>query len=82
MKKLLGILILGLLFCVNVLAETKDRDLKLNQLFEQLKKSNNISLAFEIEMKSCNIWSTHPTHDKLTRSLVKGSSLMSKGEAI
>ena len=80
MKKLLGILVLGLLFCGNVLAETKDRDLRLNQLFEQLKKSNNTSLAFEIEMKIWNIWSTHPTHDNLTQSLVKGSGLMSEGE--
>ena len=80
MKKLLGILVLGLLFCGNVLAETKDRDLRLNQLFEQLKKSNNTSLAFEIEMKIWNIWSTHPTHDNLTQSLAKGSGLMSEGE--
>ena len=82
MKKLSLYVFLVLMFCGNVLAESKDRDIRLNQLFEQLKKSNNVSLAFEIEMKIWNIWSTHPTHDKLTRSLVKGSSLMSKGEAI
>ena len=80
MKKLLGILVLGLLFCGNVLAESKDRNIRLNQLFEQLKKSNNASLAFEIEMKIWNIWSTHSTHDNLTQSLAKGSSLMSRGE--
>ena len=80
MKKFLGILVLGLLFCGNVLAESKNRDIRLNQLFEQLKKSNNASLAFEIEMKIWNIWSTHPTHDSLTQSLAKGSGLMSKGE--
>ena len=68
------------MFCGNVLAESKERDLRLNQLFEQLKKSNNTSLAFEIEMKIWNIWSTHPTHDSLTQSLAKGSGLMSKGE--
>ena len=68
------------MFCGNVLAESKDRDIRLNQLFEQLKKSNNASLAFEIEMKIWNIWSTHPTHDSLTQSLAKGSGLMSKGE--
>ena len=71
---------LVLMFCGNVLAESKDRDIRLNQLFEQLKKSNNASLAFEIEMKIWNIWSTHPTHDSLTQSLAKGSGLMSKGE--
>ena len=71
---------LVLIFCGNVLAESKDRDIRLNQLFEQLKKSNNASLAFEIEMKIWNIWSMHPTHDNLTQSLAKGSDLMSKGE--
>ena len=80
MKKLSLYVFLVLMFCGNVLAESKDRDIRLNQLFEQLKKSNNGSLAFEIEMKIWNIWSTHPTHDSLTQSLAKGSGLMSKGE--
>ena len=78
MKKLLGILVL--LLCGNVAAYSNDRDDSLNQLFEQLKKSNNTSLAFEVEMKIWNIWSTHPTHDNLTQSLAKGSGLMSEGE--
>ena len=80
MKKLSLYVFLVLIFCGNVLAESKDRDIRLNQLFEQLKKSNNASLAFEIERKIWNIWSTHPTHDSLTQSLAKGSGLISKGE--
>ena len=68
------------MFCGNVFAESKDRDVRLNQLFEQLKKTNNDSMAFEIEMKIWNIWSTHPTKEKLTKSLANGSDLMSKGE--
>ena len=80
MKKLFLYVFLVLIFCGNVLAESKDRDIRLNQLFELLKKSNNASLAFEIEMKIWNIWSTHPTHDSLTQSLAKGSGLISKGE--
>ena len=80
MKKLSLYVFLVLLFCGNTIADSKDRDDKLNQLFEQLKKSNNASLAFEIEMKIWNIWSTHPTHDNLTQSLAKGSGLMSEGE--
>ena len=71
---------LVLIFYGNVFAESKDRNIKLSQLFEQLKKSNNTSIAFEIEMKIWNIWTTHPTHDNLTQSLAKGSDLMSKGE--
>ena len=80
MKKLSLYAFLVLMFCGNVLAESKDRDIRLNQLFVQLKKSNNASSAFEIEMKIWNIWSTHPTHDSLTQSLAKGSGLISKGE--
>ena len=71
---------LVLLFCGNTVADSKDRNTKLNQLFEQLKKSNNASIALEIEMKIWNIWSTHPIQKKLTQSLAKGSDLMTKGE--
>ena len=80
MKKLSLYVFLVLIFYGNIFAESKDRDTKLSQLFEQLKKSNNTSIAFEIEMKIWNIWTTHPTHDNLTQSLAKGSDLMSKGE--
>ena len=61
-----------------MIADSKDRDIKLNQLFEQLKKRDNASVAFEIEMKIWNIWSTHPTQDKFTQLLANGSDLMSK----
>ena len=80
MKKLFSYVFLALMFCGNVFAESKDRDVRLNQLFEQLKKTNNDSMAFEIEMKIWNIWSTHPTRSNLTQSLAKGSDLMSRGE--
>ena len=80
MKKLSLYVLLILLFYGNAIAQSKDRDFKLNQLFNQLKKSNNVSIALEIEMKIWNIWSTHPTQEKLTQSLAKGSNLMSKGE--
>ena len=80
MKKIFFYTILVFLLCGNVIADSQDRDINLNQLFDQLKKSSNASLAFEIEMKIWNIWSTHPTQEKLTKSLAKGSDLMSKGE--
>ena len=70
------------MFCGNTIAEFNDRDIKLNQLFDQLKKSNNVSKALEIEIKIWNIWSTHPTQEKLTYSLAKGSNLMSKGKLV
>ena len=80
MKKLSLYVFLILLFCGDLIADFKNGDVKLNQLFEQLKKSSNVSVALEIEMKIWNIWSTHPTQEKLTQSLAKGSDLMSKGK--
>ena len=68
------------LFWGNAIADTKDREINLDQLFEQLKKSSNTSVAFEIEMKIWNIWSTHPTQKELTQSLANGSNLMSQGK--
>ena len=80
MKKLSLYVFLVFIFCGNVFAESKTRDVRLSQLFEQLKKANNASIAFEIEMKIWNIWSTHPIHNNLTQLLSKGSGLISKGE--
>ena len=79
MKKLSLYVFLVLIFYGNVFAESKDRNIKLSQLFEQLKKNNNTSIVFETEMRIWNIWTTHPTHDNLTQSLAKGSDLMFKG---
>ena len=80
MKKLSLYVFLVLMFCVNAIAVTKDRDAKLNQLFELLQKNNNAYTAFYIEMEIWSIWSVHPTQDQLTQSLAKGSALMSSGE--
>ena len=80
MKKLSLYLFLVLLFCGNVIANSEDKNIKLNQLFKELKKSNNSFIAFEIEMKIWDIWSTHPTQKELTESLANGSNLMSRGE--
>ena len=80
MKKLSLYVFLILMLCGNILADSKDKDVELNQLFEQLKKSDDISIALEIEMKIWSIWSKHPTQEKLTQSLAKGSELMVEGE--
>ena len=80
MKKLSLYVFLVLMLCGNIIADSKDRDIKLDQLFEQLKKSDDISIALEIEMKIWSIWSKHPTQEKLTQSLSKGSELMAEGE--
>ena len=84
MKKLSLYIFLVLLFCGNAIAGSKDRDIKLNQLFEQLRKSNNASVAFEIENKIWKIWSIHPSDDRrgyrLTELLAQGSLLMARKE--
>ena len=79
MKKISLYVFMVLLFCGNAITDTNERDVKLDHLFEQLKKINNASIALEIEMKIWNIWSTHPTQEKLTKSLAKGSDLISEG---
>ena len=76
MKKILSILILSLLFFSNVNSE--ERDLELNKLFNQLKNNSNASMAFEVEMKIWNIWSTHPSQENLTQLLADGSNLMTQ----
>ena len=76
MKKLLGILVLGLLFFSNTNSE--ERELELNKLFNQLKNNSDASMAFEVEMKIWNIWSTHPSQENLTQLLANGSNLMTQ----
>ena len=76
MKKLLGILVLGLLFFSS--ANSDERELELNKLFNQLKNNSDASMAFEVEMKIWNIWSTHPSQENLTQLLANGSNLMTQ----
>ena len=79
MKKLLGILVLGLLWCNTGFAE--ERESELNNLFKQLKNSETTK-AIEIENKIWNIWSIHPSNDRrgyrLTELLAQGTFLMAK----
>ena len=62
------------------LAKSEDRDNQLNRLFNELK-INNLALVYGTEQKIWEIWSTHPTDEKLTLELLKGSNLM-QGETI
>ena len=81
MKKLITILVLGLLFFSNVNAE--ERESELNNLFKQLKNSE-ATKAIEIENKIWKIWSIHPSNDRrgyrLTELLAQGSFLIVKKE--
>ena len=82
MKKLLGILVLGLLFFSNVNAA--DRKSELDKLFIQLKETKNLSSAQAIEKEIQEIWSIHPSDDRrgfrLTELLFQGTRLMNGGE--
>ena len=81
MKKLLGIVVLGLLVFSNANAE--ERENELNNLFKQLKNSGATE-AIEIENQIWKIWSIHPSSDRrgyrLTELLAQGSFLMANKE--
>ena len=81
MKKFAKIIILSLVIFSNVSAESNDSEL--NNLFKQLKKSENVK-AIEIENKIWKIWMTHPSDDRrgyrLTELLAQGSFLINQRE--
>ena len=79
MRLLKYLLILFVLINSN-LAKSEDRDNQLNRLFNELK-INNLALVYGTEQKIWEIWSTHPTDEKLTQELLKGSNLM-QGDTI
>ena len=82
MRKILGTLVLGLLFYGNAIAE--ERDIKLDKLFTQLKNTKDLSSAQVIENEIWDIWSIHPSDDRrgfrLTELLTQGIQLMNMGE--
>ncbi len=57
------------------LSKADDRDSQLNQLFNELKIIKN-DLAYNIEQKIWDIWSTHPTDENLTLRLAEGSNYL------
>ena len=73
MKKI--ILFIITLFFLTISSKANDRDDQLNRLFNELK-INNLALVYGTEQKIWKIWSTHPTDDKLTLELSKGTDLM------
>ena len=66
-----------LLFCLIFLFSltssfANDRDVRLNQLFNELKV-NKAKVASIVEQEIWSLWSTHPTDEKLTARLEEGS---------
>ena len=52
-----------------------ERDVRLNQLFNELKV-NKSKVASEVEQEIWKIWSTHPSDAKLTARLEEGSQFV------
>ena len=73
MKKFLFLFLFIIITINSTMAD--ERKNQLNKLFNDLKIGNN-DLSFNIEQKIWNIWSTHPTNQKLTKMLAKGSDLV------
>ena len=72
MNKILTIFIL---FFSTTTLIANERNLELDKLFIDLKK-NDPTLSKNIELKIWDLWSTHPTDEKLTSILNEGSRLM------
>ena len=73
MKKIITFFISLLFFTIS--SKANDRDIQLNRLFNELK-INNAALVYGTEQKIWEIWTTHPTDEKLTLKLSEGINLM------
>ena len=73
-----------ILFSFFSIANSQEREAKLNELFNQLKNNNDVASVYEIEKKIWKIWSIHPSNDRrgyrLTELLAQGSFLMDEQE--
>ena len=75
MKKALFIILFAIFNTGSLIAD--DKDIKLNNLFNDLKV-NNATLSYQAEQKIWKLWSTHSSDEKLTAMLTEGSNLVSK----
>ena len=72
------ILFLAIIFFVSPLHSSKID--KLNQLFLELKKDDNLMNADLLEKKIWAIWNKHPNNIRLTEKLELGTELMYSGD--
>ena len=70
MKKIFFVSLICLFSLTSVFAN--DRDIRLNQLFNELKVKK-AKVAAIVEQEIWSLWSTHPTDEKLTARLEEGS---------
>ena len=76
MRKVLVIILF--LLSLSPAFSSENQKTELNKLFSELKKINNSSEAKIIENKIWKLWTTHPSEQRLTNLLAKGSSYMSQ----
>ena len=55
------------------------QNILLNQLFNELSKTNNLDRADLLEKKIWDVWNKHPKNTKLTEKLKLGTELMYQG---
>ena len=73
MKRLFLILVFYLFSQIS--SFSNERDVRLNQLFNELK-ANKSKVSSIVEQEIWKIWSTHPTDAKLTAKLEEGSQFV------
>ena len=73
MKRLFLILVFYLFSQIS--SFSNERDVRLNQLFNELK-ANKSKVSSIVEQEIWKIWSTHPTDAKLTTKLEEGSQFV------
>ena len=67
------VLLICLIFLFSLTSSfANDRDVRLDQLFNELKV-NKAKVASIVEQEIWSLWSTHPTDEKLTARLEEGS---------
>lgn len=63
-------------------ASNQNQGIELDQLFDQLKKTNELNTAKEIENKIWKNWSMHSIDEILTETLAIGTELMNRGKFV
>ena len=71
--------ILFFIFFTSAYSENFSQKHKLNGLFDQLEKVNNLKKAALLEKEIWSLWHEHPNDNKLTEKLEFGTELMQYG---
>ena len=78
MKQILYIFIYLIFSCASYADDNQEK--QIDNLFNQLKITTNYEISKKIESKIWEIWSTHPSEDKLTTLLEDGSFYVSQNK--